>query len=48
MNIENLTIATAQALLRNREASAVDLAEATLARIDAFDGTLQAFLSVDR
>ncbi len=30
MNIENLTIATAQALLRNRETSAVDLTEAAL------------------
>jgi aspartyl-tRNA(Asn)/glutamyl-tRNA(Gln) amidotransferase subunit A len=47
MNIENLTIATAQAMLRSREASAVDLAEAALARIAAFDGTLRAFLSVN-
>ncbi len=47
MNIENLTIATAQAMLRNRETSAVELTDAALARIDALDGTLQAFLSVD-
>jgi aspartyl-tRNA(Asn)/glutamyl-tRNA(Gln) amidotransferase subunit A len=47
MNIEDLTIATAQAMLRNRETSAADLTEAALARIAAVDPTLRAFLSVD-
>ncbi len=48
MDFADLTIATAHAMLVNREISAVDLAEAALDRIEAFDGELRAFLLVDR
>jgi aspartyl-tRNA(Asn)/glutamyl-tRNA(Gln) amidotransferase subunit A len=47
MDLSNLTIATAHALLTSRETSAVELTEAALARIDALDGRLQSFLLVD-
>ena len=47
MDLADLTIAAAHAMLVNREVSAVELTEAALARIRAVDGDLQAFLLVD-
>ena len=47
MDFSNLTIATAHALLTSRETSAVELAEAALARIDALDPQIKSFLLVD-
>jgi aspartyl-tRNA(Asn)/glutamyl-tRNA(Gln) amidotransferase subunit A len=48
MDIQDLTISTAHAMLVGRETSAVELTEFALDRIDAVDGDLQAFLEVDR
>ena len=47
MDLTNLTLATAHAMLVNRETSAVELTEAALARIAALDARLGAFLLVD-
>ena len=47
MDFTNLTLAAAHALLVNRETSAIELAEAALARIHALDDELSAFVLID-
>ena len=47
MKIADLTLATAQAMLRSRETSAVELTEAALAQIQAHDDEVRAFLLID-
>ncbi|HSH81951.1 MAG TPA: hypothetical protein VLA19_25780, partial [Herpetosiphonaceae bacterium] len=46
MDIANLTLAAAHAMLQSRETTAVELVEAALERIRTYDD-LGAFLSVD-
>src|SRR5574341_475381 len=46
MNLADLTLAEASALLREGKASSVELTEACLARIEQVDPTLRAFLTV--
>ena len=47
MDLATLTLAAAHAMLQGRETTAVELTEAALARIQAYDGELNAFLQVD-
>ncbi len=47
MDLTDLTIAAAHAMLVNREISAVELTDAAIERIRAVDDSLQAFLLVD-
>src|SRR4051812_2773605 len=47
MDLLSLTIEIARGLLARREVTSVELTEAALARIEAVDGELHAFLRVD-
>ncbi|NWH04582.1 Asp-tRNA(Asn)/Glu-tRNA(Gln) amidotransferase subunit GatA [Desulfobacter latus] len=47
MNLHTLTIAQAQDLLAKKEISSVDLTRAFLDRIDKYDNTISAFITVD-
>jgi aspartyl-tRNA(Asn)/glutamyl-tRNA(Gln) amidotransferase subunit A len=47
MKLYELTIEQASGLLKNREVSSVELTQAVLARIDAVDGKIGAYLTVD-
>src|SRR6056297_3237125 len=47
MNLHTLTIAQAQDLLARKEISSVDLTRAFLDRIDKYDNTISAFITVD-
>jgi aspartyl-tRNA(Asn)/glutamyl-tRNA(Gln) amidotransferase subunit A len=47
MKLHELTIEQASGLLKNKEISSVELTRAVLDRIDAVDGKVGAYLTVD-